>query len=155
MTASGANASRRSTRPRSAAAAASHTAPARPKSARIARRLERGADGRRRYRGGDHLSGGCSARLRTIVHRSMKGRAVRTVLITGATSGIGRHTAIHLARRGFQVFATGRNELELRRLAAEAESAFLVPLRLDVTDPASVAAAVKAVDESAIGPRLD
>jgi NAD(P)-dependent dehydrogenase (short-subunit alcohol dehydrogenase family) len=47
---------------------------------------------------------------------SMKGRVV---LITGASSGIGRATALIFARNGAGVFAVGRNESELNSLKNE------------------------------------
>jgi len=67
-----------------------------------------------------------------------------TVLITGATAGIGRHAALHLARCGHRVIATGRNRDALAALAAEARD--IEVLRLDVTDPQSIAEAVMEVD---------
>ncbi|HLU65176.1 MAG TPA: SDR family oxidoreductase [Kofleriaceae bacterium] len=77
-----------------------------------------------------------------------------TVLITGATAGIGRHAALHLAARGFRVIATGRNTAALASLTAEAEGE-LTPLRLDVTDPASIAGAVEVVDRITAGRGVD
>ena len=67
----------------------------------------------------------------------------KSVLITGATSGIGRHAALHLARQGYRVFASGRRVAALESLEAQAkaEAISLETLRLDVTDPESIEAA--------------
>jgi short-subunit dehydrogenase len=70
----------------------------------------------------------------------------KTVLITGATAGIGRMTALHLAREGHHVIATGRKAAELTKLASEAEGLRLDTLKLDVTSASSIADAVAAVD---------
>jgi NAD(P)-dependent dehydrogenase (short-subunit alcohol dehydrogenase family) len=68
---------------------------------------------------------------------------VTAVLITGATSGIGRATAVRLARRGdMVVYATGRNVAAL----ADLDAANCRVLPLDVTDEESMAAAVRAVE---------
>jgi NAD(P)-dependent dehydrogenase (short-subunit alcohol dehydrogenase family) len=77
------------------------------------------------------------------------------VLITGATSGIGRHAALHLAARGHHVIATGRRTDALEALKREAGSARLDVLRLDVTDAASIAHARQRVDELTGGHGLD
>jgi short-subunit dehydrogenase len=69
-----------------------------------------------------------------------------TILITGSTSGIGRHAALHLARLGHRVFATGRNDAALAQLKAEAPST-LETIRLDVTSAASIEEARSRVDE--------
>lgn len=77
----------------------------------------------------------------------------KIILITGATAGIGRTTALHLARLGHHVIATGRKRAELDTLAAEARPHKLDTVSLDVTDAASIAAAVTAVDQLLNGPR--
>jgi len=75
--------------------------------------------------------------------------ASKSVLITGCSTGIGRATAEHLAARGRTVYATARKLEDIADL--EAKGCRL--LRLDVTDEASMAAAVGAVEsaEGAVG----
>ena len=58
------------------------------------------------------------------------------VLITGASAGIGRATAIALAQRGHSVIATARQPDTLADLPVAGR------LRLDVTDDESVRAAI-------------
>lgn len=77
-----------------------------------------------------------------------------TILITGATSGIGRDAALHLAARGHRVFATGRNTDALAKLKAAA-AATLEVLPLDVTDGESIARAKQIVDARTGGRGLD
>jgi NAD(P)-dependent dehydrogenase (short-subunit alcohol dehydrogenase family) len=72
---------------------------------------------------------------------------MRAVVITGASSGIGRACALRLARDGFRVFAGYRKDDDAASLAAEA-SGNLETLRIDVTAPAQVADAAARVDEA-------
>ncbi|NJC73711.1 SDR family NAD(P)-dependent oxidoreductase [Planosporangium thailandense] len=65
-------------------------------------------------------------------------------LITGCSSGIGRATALRLARRGMTVYATARRPETLDELAA----AGCRTLALDVTDEASMRAAVTAIEKA-------
>lgn len=68
--------------------------------------------------------------------------AQKTVLITGASSGIGRATAEYFAERGWMVAATMRRPEE-SDLASKSDRIGL--FALDVTDPASVERAVAEV----------
>ena len=64
-----------------------------------------------------------------------------TVVVTGASTGIGRACALHLATRGFDVLAGVRKAEDGERLREAAGSnGSLTPLRLDVVDPDSVRA---------------
>ena len=61
----------------------------------------------------------------------------RSVLISGASTGIGRATALRLAADGWQVLA-GVRRLADAPEAADGAPGSIRPLRLDVTDPDSV-----------------
>jgi NAD(P)-dependent dehydrogenase (short-subunit alcohol dehydrogenase family) len=69
---------------------------------------------------------------------------VRSVLVTGASTGIGRATALCLDGNGWRVFASVRKEADAASLR-EAGSERLVPLMLDVTDAGQIAAAAERI----------
>lgn len=80
----------------------------------------------------------------------------QTVLVTGASSGIGRGISETLARQGHNVFATmrhvaGKNAAAVQELQALArrENLSLQVVEMDTTDDASVAAAIQTVLDSA------
>jgi NAD(P)-dependent dehydrogenase (short-subunit alcohol dehydrogenase family) len=64
----------------------------------------------------------------------------KSVIITGASTGIGKATALHLDRLGFRVFASVRKESDADALRAQA-SERLTPILLDVTDTESISRA--------------
>ena len=67
---------------------------------------------------------------------------VKTAFVTGATSGIGRATAVALAAAGFQLVVCGRRRERLDELAAQRAPVPVHVLAFDVRDRAAVAAAV-------------
>lgn len=74
-----------------------------------------------------------------------------TVLVTGATDGLGRAAAILLAERGYRVFAGGRNverRAKLDQFACE-RSLPVETLQLDVCDDGSVNACVTEIEKRA------
>lgn len=75
------------------------------------------------------------------------------ILITGATAGIGRSSAILLASKGHRVFAAGRDEAALAEL--DGAHTQITPISLDVTSNESVAAAAALVSDALDGRGLD
>jgi NAD(P)-dependent dehydrogenase (short-subunit alcohol dehydrogenase family) len=73
--------------------------------------------------------------------------ANRAVVITGASTGIGRACALRLDGLGWDVFAGVRRDADGERLR-EAASERLVPVTLDVTDHAAIAAAAERVEKA-------
>jgi NAD(P)-dependent dehydrogenase (short-subunit alcohol dehydrogenase family) len=73
----------------------------------------------------------------------------RAVVITGASSGIGRSCALHLDGLGFHVFAGVRRVADGEALARVASSR-LSPIVVDVTDPGAVEAAYQTVSDRRI-----
>jgi NAD(P)-dependent dehydrogenase (short-subunit alcohol dehydrogenase family) len=69
----------------------------------------------------------------------------RSVVVTGASSGIGLATVEVLSRHGFHVFGTVRRQEDFHRLPSEC-----TPLLMDVTDEASIQRAFQEVS-SALG----
>ena len=65
------------------------------------------------------------------------------VLLTGASTGIGRHAALALDKAGFVVFATVRKEADAQSLRKE--STTLQPVIMDVVKSEQIEAAVEAV----------
>lgn len=72
-----------------------------------------------------------------------------TVVVTGASTGIGEASALHLCSLGFDVLAGVRRDEDAERLRGQG-SGRLTPLKLDVTDAGSIASAA-AEAESKLG----
>lgn len=67
----------------------------------------------------------------------------RTVLITGCSSGIGRHCALALSQKGYEVLATARKLADVESLSNLGLKAF----QLDLADSDSIKSAVKQILE--------
>ncbi len=75
---------------------------------------------------------------------------MKSVLITGTSSGIGEATAQHFLKQGWRVFATARHP---EKLGAWSHTEQVVPVTLDVTEPGSIRSAID--DALRIAGRLD
>jgi NAD(P)-dependent dehydrogenase (short-subunit alcohol dehydrogenase family) len=85
----------------------------------------------------------------------MAGHGSGAVVITGASTGIGRATALLLDQQGYRVFAGVRKDEDAKSLKAEASDQ-LKPIKIDVTKERSIAAAKRNVkralgDEGLVG----
>jgi NAD(P)-dependent dehydrogenase (short-subunit alcohol dehydrogenase family) len=78
---------------------------------------------------------------------------MRSVVVTGTSTGIGWGTAKVLIAHGFRVFGSVRKTSDAERLAAEFGERF-VPLLFDVTDEAAVKAAAAQVRAELAGEKL-
>ena len=78
---------------------------------------------------------------------------MKSIVITGASTGIGWATAKLLLDRGFRVFGSVRNQADADRLKTEFGANF-TPLLFDVTDEAAVRAAAREVRSALNGETL-
>ena len=83
----------------------------------------------------------------------MRATGTKVIVVTGASSGIGRAAVLALLDAGFHVYAGVRRDEDAERLRSDAPPGAadrLTTLLLDVTDPVQIQAAVKRV-ERAVG----
>ena len=78
---------------------------------------------------------------------------MKSVVITGASTGIGFATTKVLLDRGFRVFGSVRKQADAERLKAQFGANF-TPLLFDVTDDAAVRVAAKIVRTALDGETL-
>lgn len=71
----------------------------------------------------------------------------RIAIVTGAGSGIGRASALGLAKAGYAVAVAGRRKDELEKTVAMAAGATVIAVPTDVSDESSVAALFQTVKE--------
>jgi NAD(P)-dependent dehydrogenase (short-subunit alcohol dehydrogenase family) len=79
---------------------------------------------------------------------------MKSVVITGASSGIGRATAVRLAEKGWRVFGAVRKESDAQTLRDQTNGR-IDTILLDVTDGESIHRSVREVTERLAGGGLD
>lgn len=78
---------------------------------------------------------------------------MKSIVVTGASTGIGKSIAEQLIQNGFHVFGSVRKKTDAERLTSDLGTGF-TPLTFDVTDEAAVHAAAKQVRETLNGETL-
>ena len=78
-------------------------------------------------------------------------RVGKLAWITGASSGIGRATALELSRRGWKVAVSARRRAELESLRQEAAAGSIEIFEADVTDGVALSRVVDSI-EASLGP---
>ena len=76
----------------------------------------------------------------------------KSVVITGASSGIGRACVSRMSRAGWRVFATVRKTSDRDRLRSEKN---VYPVMMDMQDASTVSAAAEEIASQLIGGGLD
>lgn len=84
----------------------------------------------------------------TFSHVSAESPPPKSVLVTGASTGIGNKIAERLAADGYFVYATARKPEDLKALGAMKN---VQALRLDVTHPEDIAAALETITKAGRG----
>lgn len=70
---------------------------------------------------------------------------MKTAVVTGGGAGIGREISLLLASKGYKVYATGRNLESLEITSKMSERGLVIPLQMDVSDPASIRSALSGI----------
>ncbi|KAL2172839.1 hypothetical protein VTG60DRAFT_17 [Thermothelomyces hinnuleus] len=104
-----------------------------------------------------YLFRGLKPQTHTRPHKTLQGRFYSpAVVVTGASEGIGFATAVHLANKGYTVFATAPSDAELskiRQAAAEhadsnrSNGGTIHPAIMDVLSPDSIAHCVGHIED--------
>ncbi len=85
---------------------------------------------------------------------SEKGHVMKSVVITGTSTGIGRSAALLLDREGWRVFAGVRRDEDGESLRKESLDR-IIPIRLDVTNSLSIETSARKVEEAVGDSGLD
>jgi len=72
----------------------------------------------------------------------------KSILVTGANSGIGQATAEYLVSHGFHVYAGARNTVDLEDLRKNPN---ITPVKLDVTNAKDIIEVKKIIEQNAAG----
>ncbi len=91
--------------------------------------------------------------MKTTHPHSTRANSPKSVLISGANSGIGLCCAVHLANKGYRVFAGYRNPADAARLAAKHPA--IIPVPLELTSQTSLKNALSTITEQLNGASLD